>query len=96
MKDPDPYPSRMQSDSPLFFIGEDCRGHWVAQDRSGLRGGVFKDRANAVKFALSENGNRSDGIVTMPGTHELHPGQQPIPVDYLVLIHNAPRGNFSR
>jgi hypothetical protein len=42
----------------LFRIGKDSRGNWVVQDQSGLCGGLFVDCAEAVKFAMFENGNR--------------------------------------
>ncbi len=59
------------SDSPLFLIGKDSRGRWVVQDRNGLRGGLFVSRADALKFALFENGNRPEAVITVPGVLEL-------------------------
>jgi hypothetical protein len=41
-----------------FRIGRNSRGNWVVQDQSGLCGGLFVDRAEALKFAMFENGNR--------------------------------------
>jgi hypothetical protein len=58
------------SDS-LFLIGKDSRGRWVVQDRNGLRGGLFVSRADALKFALFENGNRPEAVITVPGVLEL-------------------------
>src|SRR3974377_548789 len=40
------------SKQPLFRIGKDRRGHWVVQDESGLLGGLFVDRPQALTFAL--------------------------------------------
>jgi hypothetical protein len=57
--------------SPLYLIGRDRRGHWVVQDQRGLHGGLFVDRAQAVKFALCENGNRPQAIVMVTGVLEL-------------------------
>jgi len=64
-------PPSSASDSPLFLIGKDSRGRWVVQDRNGLRGGLFVSRADALKFALFENGNRPEAVITVPGVLEL-------------------------
>jgi hypothetical protein len=53
------------------MIGRDSRGHWVAQDQSGKRGGLFVDRAEALKFARAENGNRQSAVVMVSGVLEL-------------------------
>ena len=57
----------MQRPSPLYLIGRDRRGHWVVREQRGLHGGLFVDRAQAVKFALCETGNRPQAIVMVPG-----------------------------
>jgi len=59
------------SDAGLFLIGQNRRGNWVAKDQHGLRGGLFVSRAAALKFALFENGNRPQLVITMPGSLEL-------------------------
>jgi len=67
--------------SSLFRIGKDSHGHWVVQDQQGLRGGLFVDRSEALKFAMFENGNRPQAVIMVPGVLELdmigrrHPGQ---------------------
>ena len=43
-----------------FEIARDESGHWVARDRDGLIGGVFRTRRDAVRFALFE----ADGDTT--------------------------------
>jgi len=67
----EPPSSRSATKSPLFFIGRDRNGHWVVQDQRHLRGGLFVSRAEALKFALFENGNRPQAVVMVPGTLEL-------------------------
>jgi len=62
---------------PLFRIGKDSRGHWVVQDETGLCGGLFVDRIQALKFAMFETGNRPQAIVMMPGVFELNISQPP-------------------
>lgn len=59
------------SSSHRFFIGKDSRGNWVVQDRRHLRGGLFVNRAEALRFALFENGNRPQAVVMVPGVFEL-------------------------
>ena len=61
----------------LFLVGKDSRGHWVVQDQRGLRGGLFVDRAEAVKFAMFENGNRPQAVVMVPGILELNMSGKP-------------------
>jgi hypothetical protein len=56
---------------PLFRIGKDSHGHWVVQDQQRLRGGLFIDRAQALKFAMFENGNRPQAVIMVPGVLEL-------------------------
>jgi hypothetical protein len=55
----------------LFRIGRDSHGNWVAQDQQGLRGGLFVNRAEALKFAMFENGNRPQAVIMVPGILEL-------------------------
>jgi hypothetical protein len=57
--------------APLFLIGKDSRGRWVAQKQHGLTGGLFVNREAAVKFALFENGRRPEAVVAVPGVLEL-------------------------
>ena len=62
---------RTAANSSLFLIGKNRRGNWVAQSQHGLRGGLFISRAEALKFALFENGNRPELVVTVPGVFDL-------------------------
>ena len=65
-------PSTSPSFTPnLFYIGRNSRGAWVVQDQSGLRGGLFIDRAEALRFALFENGRRPQAVLMVPGVLEL-------------------------
>lgn len=58
----------------IVFIGQDCRGQWVAREQNGLYGGLFVNRAQAVKYALFENGNHPETIVELSRKIELDPG----------------------
>lgn len=76
-------PSCANSEAPLFLIGKDSHGRWVVQDKSGLRGGLFRGRAEALKFAMFETDHRPQAVIMVPGVprtqHELpiaHRGPQ--------------------
>lgn len=66
-KQPAPYPSK-----PQFLIGKDSHGHWVVQDERGLCGGLFVNRAEALHYAMFENGNRPQAVIMVPGVLELN------------------------
>jgi hypothetical protein len=80
-----PSPQRVSS---LYLIGRDSQGHWVVQDQSGLNGGLFVNRAQALKFALFENGHRPQAVVMVPGILELNMTGTPAP-------HSARNSNAS-
>ena len=64
-------PPSFSSASPIVFIGKNSRGHWVAQEQNGLYGGLFVSRAQAVKYALFENGHHPETIVELSRVIEL-------------------------
>jgi hypothetical protein len=68
---------RTANGAPLFLVGKDSQGHWVARDQSGLCGGLFVGRAEALKFAMAENGNRPQAVVMVPGILELDMSVRP-------------------
>jgi hypothetical protein len=57
--------------SPLFMVGQDSHGNWVVQDQNGIRGGLFVDRAEALRFVRFENGNHPQAFVMVDETFEL-------------------------
>ena len=59
------------SKNHLFMIGRNSRGNWVVRDRAGLRGGLFVDRTEALRFALFENDRRPQAVLMVPGILEL-------------------------
>jgi hypothetical protein len=61
----------------LFRVGKNSRGNWVVQDQSGLCGGMFVNRTEAVKFAMFENGYRPQAVIMVPGTLELDMSRKP-------------------
>ena len=58
----------------IVFIGKNKRGQWVAQEQNGLYGGLFVNRAQAVKYALFENGHHPETIVELSREIELDMG----------------------
>jgi len=70
-------PPSCSSLSNIVFIGRNSRGQWVVQEQTGLYGGLFVNRAQAVKYALFENGHHPETIVELSREVELDiPGNQ--------------------
>jgi hypothetical protein len=67
-------PPSCSSASTVVFIGRNSRGNWVAQEQSGLYGGLFVNRAQAFKYALFENGHHPETIVELSREIELDMG----------------------
>jgi len=70
-------PPSCSSSSAIVFIGRNKRGQWVAQEQSGLYGGLFVNRAQAVKYALFENGHHPETIIELARDIELDMGGAP-------------------
>ncbi len=66
-------PSLNGCKSPLFLVGKNSHGNWVVQDQSGICGGLFVNRAEALKFAMFESGN-PQAVIMVPGVFELDMG----------------------
>ena len=64
-------PPSCSSASTIVFIGKNHRGNWVAQEQNGLYGGLFVNRAEALKYALFENGRHPETIVELSREIEL-------------------------
>ena len=64
-------PSCGPTASNVVLIGRNRRGNWIAREQNGLFGGLFVNRAEAVKYALFENGCRRETIVELSGEIEL-------------------------
>ena len=54
--------------SPRFLVGKDRDGNWVVQDQARLHGRLFISRADALRFAMLENGPRPLAVVMVPTT----------------------------
>jgi hypothetical protein len=67
-------PPSCRSASTIVFIGKNSRGNWVAQEQNGLYGGLFVNHAQAVRYALFENGHHPETIVEVSREIELNMG----------------------
>ena len=59
------------SQAPWFRVGRDRHGNWVVQDPRGIRGGLFINCDQALRFVRAENGNRPGEFVMVGGILEL-------------------------
>ena len=66
---PDEPPSLFRP--PLFMVGQDERGNWVAQALDGECGGLFVSRDAAMRYIRSEKGPQPQAVVVVSGVLEL-------------------------
>jgi hypothetical protein len=77
-------PPSCSTSAALVFIGRNRCGQWVAQEQNGLFGGLFVDRAQAIKYALFENGHHPETIVELSRAIELDTQGRLAPVGLLL------------
>ena len=70
-------PPSCSTASTVVFIGRNRNGNWIAQEQNGLYGGLFVSRAQAIKYALFENGHHLETIVELPRELELDMSSRP-------------------
>ena len=70
-------PSPDSAQLSLVFVGKNRSGDWVAQEQRGRFGGLFTSQAQAIKYALGENGRRREAIVELSCRIELDMGCSP-------------------
>jgi hypothetical protein len=54
-----------------LIIGRDRSGHWVVKDARSLCGGLFTNRAEAIRFAMVECQRRPQSVIMLPDGLEL-------------------------
>jgi hypothetical protein len=91
MKHTEPPSLQSCTRSSLFLIGKNSRGNWVVQEEQGSCGGLFVNRAEALKFAMFENGNRPQAVIMVPGVFELDMSSKAAMARRSPLNTNAPR-----
>jgi hypothetical protein len=67
-------PSCSSTAFSLVFVGQNHRGGWVAQEQNGRYGGLFVNRAQAIKYVLAENGHHPEAIIELSRKIELDMG----------------------
>jgi hypothetical protein len=82
-------PSRLRP--PVFMIGQDRRGNWMVQDQKGVRGGLFVDRAAALRFVRFENGDRPQAVVMVSDGLELDLSRKPDAAPHRQLTADSQR-----
>lgn len=60
--------------SHLFLVGQSKTGFWVARDLEGQSEGIFRDKKDAVRFALFEGGH-PNAVMLSPNAVEPSFGQ---------------------
>ncbi|MDA9481363.1 hypothetical protein XI07_04885 [Bradyrhizobium sp. CCBAU 11445] len=78
--------SYSSSASTVVFLGRNHRGNWVARELNGLFGGLFVDRAQALKYALFQNGRRPEAIIELQGELEL---DIPLSIESWRTVHSG-------
>jgi len=56
-------------ESHLFLVGQSKSGFWVARDLEGSSEGIFRDRKEALRFALFEGGH-ANAVLLSPNPVE--------------------------
>ena len=64
-------PSCNPAASNVILIGRNRHGYWIAREKNGLFGGLFVNRAEAIKYALFENGRHPETIIELSREIEL-------------------------
>lgn len=49
-----------------FTVGRDENGCWIVEDRDGRVGGIFRDCASAVHFAMFESDHQAGAVCCVP------------------------------
>lgn len=83
-------------DSIRFTVGRDDSGCWVVCDRDGIVGGLFKDRASAVHFAMFESDHAPAAVCCVPDGVIGRRSQTPQVVPALHLVGGGVAGTRGR
>ena len=62
---------------PVLIVGQDRRGNWVVQEKSGDRGGLFVSRDAALRYVRDENRKQQWPVVMISGIIELDVNRRP-------------------
>jgi hypothetical protein len=73
---PRPDASVLNETIPLFYIGQNNLGFWVAREAQGRCGGLFLVKSSAVRFARKKSAPAGCAIMIVPERLELDLGNQ--------------------
>lgn len=48
----------------VVFLGRDHSGRWIVREENNVFGGLFVNKVTALRYALFENGNHPEAIVS--------------------------------
>jgi hypothetical protein len=58
--------SASKKEPPNLIVGRDCQNHWIVVETRGLCGGIFTDKAAALRYAREESHGRPDAVRIVP------------------------------
>jgi hypothetical protein len=64
-------PNVLDASIPVFFIGQNSDGFWLARDVRGENGGIFLFKSSALAFARKVSGRAGCATVFSPERFEL-------------------------
>lgn len=68
---PRPDPSTLSESIPLFFVGRNRNGLWIAREAEGRTGGIFLFKRSALRFAQKNSGPSGCATMLLAGRLEL-------------------------
>ena len=77
---PRPDPSTLSESIPLFFVGRNRNGLWIAREAEGRTGGIFLFKRSALRFAQKNSGPSGCATMLLAGRLELDVENQGNPV----------------
>jgi len=61
------FPSRLPTaEAPYFLLGQNVAGVWAIRETTGRRGGLFRTREAAIKYARDESRSGNFTILYQP------------------------------
>ncbi|WP_439406489.1 hypothetical protein ACNJX9_34395 [Bradyrhizobium sp. DASA03076] len=70
-------PASCSNIASTILLGRNRRGNWVAREQNGLFGGLFVNRAQALRYGLFENGRHPETIIEVSHNIELDISDNP-------------------
>ncbi|MGY4509707.1 hypothetical protein [Bradyrhizobium sp. BWC-3-1] len=64
-----------RSTASIVFVGRNQQGNWVVREKNGAFGGLFVDRAQAIKFVLKSG--HSEAVIEMSPELEFNTAAEP-------------------